>query len=203
MMGKRLKVVVATQNPHKVKEIGAILRDFPVDLVSLLDYKNQPEMREDGTTYAENAIQKARTVAKFSGEWSLGDDTGLEVDALDGEPGLYSARYAGENASFSDNKKKLLSLMEGIPEVERTATFRTTLALVHPRGEKHLAEGFLEGRITESEKGEKGFGYDSIFFVPELGKTFAELTHDEKNRYSHRARAVVEMKKILRKLSAD
>ncbi|HSG04981.1 MAG TPA: RdgB/HAM1 family non-canonical purine NTP pyrophosphatase [Nitrospiria bacterium] len=203
MSGQRIKVVVATQNPHKVEEIRAILKDTPVDLVSLLDFKNQPEMREDGSTYAENAVQKAQIVAAFSGEWSLGDDTGLEVDALDGQPGLYSARYAGANASFSDNKQKLLSRMKNLPKPERGATFRTTLALVHPKGERHLAEGFLRGWITETEKGAKGFGYDALFFVPDLKKTFAELTTEEKNRYSHRARAVENMKKVLEKLASD
>ncbi|HSG06121.1 MAG TPA: RdgB/HAM1 family non-canonical purine NTP pyrophosphatase, partial [Nitrospiria bacterium] len=193
MTGSALKVVVATQNRHKVEEIAAILKGSPVNLVPLSDFPDQPEMREDGLTYAENAVQKAEIVAKFSGEWALGDDTGLEVDALNGQPGLYSARFAGEDATFSDNKKKLLSLMKDVPEEERTGTFRTVLALVHPSGKKHLAEGSLRGRITGEEKGGEGFGYDSLFFVPELNKTFAELTAEEKNRFSHRARAVENM----------
>jgi XTP/dITP diphosphohydrolase len=189
-----IEIVVATNNPHKYDEISAILNGLPVRLIPLSAYPDAPELKEEGATYAENAVQKALTVARFTGKWALGDDTGLEVDALDGRPGLYSARFAGEGVSFSDNKRKLLRLMESVPTEKRTATFRTVLALVAPSGKSQVVEGFLRGRIAEEESGGGGFGYDALFYLPELGKTYAELTAEEKNRISHRARAVYKIR---------
>jgi len=191
------EIVVATNNRHKVEEISAILQGMPVRLIPLSDYPDAPELIEEGATYAENAIHKALTVARFTGKWALGDDTGLEVDALDGQPGLYSARFAGEGVTFADNKRKLLQLMESVPTEKRTAVFRTVLALVSPSGKSHVVEGLLRGRITDHEQGTGGFGYDTLFYLPEWGKTYAELTADEKNRISHRARAVQKLKERL------
>jgi XTP/dITP diphosphohydrolase len=192
-----IEIVVATNNPHKYDEISAILNGLPVRLIPLSAYPDAPELREEGATYAENAVHKALTVARFTGKWALGDDTGLEVDALDGQPGLHSARFAGEGVTISDNKRKLLRLMESVPTEKRTAAFRTVLALVGPSGKSQVVEGVLQGRIAEEESGEGGFGYDSLFYLPELGKTYAELTAEEKNRISHRARAVLKVRERL------
>jgi XTP/dITP diphosphohydrolase len=191
------EMVVATNNRHKFEEISAILKGLPVRLIPLSDYPDAPELKEEGATYAENALHKALTVARFTGKWALADDTGLEVDALDGRPGLYSARFAGEGVTFADNKRKLLRLMESIPTEKRTAAFRTVLALVSPSGKSRVVEGVLYGRITEEEQGAGGFGYDALFYLPELDKTYAELSAEEKNRASHRARAVEKIRKYL------
>ncbi len=193
------EIVVATNNRHKVDEISALLKGLPVRLIPLSDYPDAPELKEEGATYAENALHKARTVARFTEKWALADDTGLEVDALDGRPGLYSARFAGEGVTFADNKRKLLRLMESVPAEKRTAAFRTVLALVSPSGKSHVVEGVLHGRIAEKEQGTGGFGYDALFYLPEWGKTYAELTADEKNRISHRARAVEKIRAYLQK----
>ena len=192
------EIVIATNNRHKFEEIASILKEMPVRLIPLSDYPDAPELKEEGSTYAENAVHKARTAARFTGKWALADDTGLEVDALNGQPGLYSARFAGEGVTFADNKRKLLKLLESVPTEKRTATFRTVLALVGPSGESHVVEGVLRGRIADEEQGAGGFGYDALFYLPEWGKTFAELTPEEKNRFSHRARALEKMKEILR-----
>jgi len=194
------EIVVATNNRHKFEEISAILKGAPVRLIPLSDYPNAPELKEEGATYQENAVHKARTIARFTGKWALGDDTGLEVDALNGQPGLYSARFAGEGVTFADNRRKLLRLMEAVPAEKRTATFRTVLALVGPSGETHMAEGLLRGRIAEQERGTAGFGYDAVFDLPEMGRTYAELTSEEKNRISHRARAVQKIREHLEKI---
>jgi len=193
------EIVVATNNRHKFEEISSILNGLPVRLIPLSDYPDAPELKEDGATYAENAVHKALTVARFTGKWALGDDTGLEVDALDGQPGLYSARFAGEGVTFADNKRKLLRLMKSVPAEKRTAAFRTVLALVGPSGESHVVEGLLRGRIADKEQGAGGFGYDALFYLPEWGKTYAELTAEEKNRVSHRALAVEKIKAYLQK----
>ena len=128
------EIVIATNNRHKFEEIASILKEMPVRLIPLSDYPDAPELKEEGSTYAENAVHKARTAARFTGKWALADDTGLEVDALNGQPGLYSARFAGEGVTFADNKRKLLKLLESVPTEKRTATFRTVLALVGPSG---------------------------------------------------------------------
>lgn len=174
-----------------------MLKGAPVRLIPFWDYPDAPELKEEGVTYAENAVHKALTAARFTGQWALGDDTGLEVDALNGRPGLYSARFAGEGVTFADNRRKLLRLMESVPTVKRTATFRTVLALVSPSGETHVVEGVLSGRIADKEQGTGGFGYDALFYLPKLGKTYAEISTEEKNRISHRARAAQKMRELL------
>lgn len=194
------EIVVATHNQHKMDEISAILSGPAVRLIPISAYPDAPALKEEGATYAENAIQKALTVARFTGKWALGDDTGLEVDALNGQPGLYSARFAGEGVTFADNKRKLLERMATVPREKRTATFRTILALVSPSGETHRAEGVLHGMIAEAERGTRGFGYDALFYLPDLGRTVAELSTEEKNRLSHRARALEQVKQYLEKM---
>ena len=193
-----MKLVIATHNLHKFKEIAALLSDLPIQPIPLSDYPHAPVLKEEGTTYAENAMSKAATVERFTGQWALADDTGLEVDALQGAPGVYSARYAGEGVTFADNRRKLLSELKDVPWEKRTALFRCVMALVGPSGKEVLAEGTVSGYITEKERGTGGFGYDAVFYLPELGKTFAELGPDEKNRISHRARALEMARELLR-----
>ena len=177
-----------------------MLAGLPVRVRSLSEFPGAPSVQEDGLTYAENALKKARAAAAFSGKPALADDTGLEVDALGGEPGLHAARFAGEGCTFQDNIRKLLGLMRAVPEERRNARFVCVLALVAPGGRETLVEGELRGRILEAPAGTSGFGYDPVFYVPKLGKTLAELTAEEKNRISHRARAVEKMREILQQV---
>ena len=190
-------MVVATGNRHKVEEIRAMLADLPITIRSLAEFPGAPDVVEDGATYRENALKKAWSAAKFTGKPALADDTGLEVDALGGQPGLYAARFAGESCTFQDNIRKLLRLMEGVPLDRRGARFVCVIALVDPNGREQVVEGELRGRITESQSGGGGFGYDPVFYVPEAGKTLAELTADEKNRVSHRRRALDRARTII------
>jgi len=190
-------LVVATGNRHKVEEIRAMLADLPIAIRSLAEFPGAPDVVEDGATYRENALKKAWSAAKFTGKPALADDTGLEVDALGGQPGLYAARFAGESCTFQDNIRKLLRLMEGVPLDRRGARFVCVIALVDPNGREQVVEGELRGRITESQSGGGGFGYDPVFYVPEAGKTLAELTADEKNHVSHRRRALDRARTII------
>jgi len=196
-------LVVATGNRHKVEEIRAVLADLPVAVRSLAEFPGAPEVVEDGRTYRENALKKAWSAAKFTGKPTLADDTGLEVDALGGRPGLYAARFAGEGCTFQDNIRKLLRLLEGVPPQRRGARFLCVLALVDPSGREQVVEGELYGRITDAPAGGGGFGYDPVFYVPDVGKTLAELTPEEKNRISHRGRALAKVREILRTLNAE
>lgn len=187
-------LVIATRNWGKVSEIQKILCIPGLRLLSAADFPGLPEVEEDGTTYVENAIKKARTVADFSGCPSLADDSGLEVDCLDGRPGVMSARFAGEPCDDEANIEKLLELMKDVPSEERTARFRCVVAFVGPGGKVITGKGVCEGLITESPRGNHGFGYDPVFLVPELGKTFGELDEETKNKISHRARALSAIK---------
>ena len=189
--------MVATGNRHKVEEIKAILSGLPITVRSLAEFPRAPEVVENGATYRENALKKAWSAAKYTGKPALADDTGLEVDALGGQPGLYAARFAGEGCTFQDNVRKLLLLLEGVPSDQRGARFVCVIALVEPGGREQVVEGELRGRITESQAGRGGFGYDPVFYVPEAGKTLAELTAGEKNRISHRGRALDKAKGII------
>ncbi len=195
-----MEIVLATRNPDKVREISELLTDINLTISSLLDHPDIPPITEDGTTLYDNAIKKAQTVAKLLHKLALADDTGLEVDALAGQPGIHTARFAGPNASYADNRRKLLNLLKDIPWEQRTARFRTVVALVHPDGRIVTVEGKLEGYITFDERGDQGFGYDPIFYVPELGKTLAELPLEAKNRISHRAKAINKLKPYLLEL---
>lgn len=198
-----MKIVLATRNKDKAKELSALLQIPGLEILSLDSFPHVPEVVEDAPTLEGNAIKKAVTVAKATGHWALADDTGLEVDALNGAPGVYSARYAGEKCSYQDNVRKILESMKGVPSEKRTARFACVIALAEPSGKSETVEGECLGSITESARGTQGFGYDPVFFVPERGKTFAEMTHPEKNTVSHRARAIALMKEVLLKRLAS
>ena len=190
-------LLIATNNKGKVKELQELLKDTGLNVVTPAQIKLQLDVVEDGNTYAENATKKATAFANASGLISLADDSGLEVDALDGAPGLYSARYSPKpNATDADRRAYLLQNLQDKP-LPWTARFHATIAISIPNGELHLAEGICEGEIIPEERGTGGFGYDPIFLLSELGKTMAELSMDEKNRLSHRAKAVMKAKKVL------
>lgn len=198
-------LLIATNNKGKIQELHELLDDLGVELVTPTQINLDLDVIEDGQTYAENASKKAIAFAQASGLISLADDSGLEVDALDGAPGLYSARYGstnGEKLSDAGRRAFLIQNLQGKPR-PWTARFHATIAIAIPNGETHLAEGWCEGKIIPEERGTGGFGYDPIFLLPELGKTMAELTMDEKNRLSHRARVVMKAKPTLEKLFSD
>jgi XTP/dITP diphosphohydrolase len=199
------KLLIATNNQGKIKELHELLDDLGIDLVTPSQIGLDLDVLEDGLTYAENATKKAVAFAKASKLISLADDSGLEVDALNGAPGLYSARYGstnGEKLSNAERRKFLLSKLQDQPR-PWTARFHATIAIAIPNGEVHLAVGICEGEIIPTERGTGGFGYDPIFLLPELGRTMSELSMDEKNRLSHRAKAVMNAKRILDKLHKE
>lgn len=188
---------MATRNPGKLREISNFLKDLPLEIISLLDFREIPDIAETGATFEENAVLKAQAVARHSGELTLADDSGLEVDYLEGAPGVYSARFAGEPASDTRNNQKLLELMKDAPPERRSARFRCVMALADPGGSYRLASGSCEGLIAPEPRGERGFGYDPLFFLPDWGRTMAELDLEVKNRISHRAQALAEVRRIL------
>ena len=193
-----MQIVLATHNRGKMEEMAAILGHLPVELLTLDAFPEIGDIPETGNTLKENAFIKAETVHRLTGLPALADDTGLEVDALNGAPGIYSARYAGADATFDDNCQKMLKELHGIPVEKRTAWFRTVIAFVNG-GEKEWVEGVAEGRIIEEKRGIGGFGYDPIFYYPPLRKTFAELDSVEKNSISHRGKALRNFCGILEK----
>jgi XTP/dITP diphosphohydrolase len=194
------KLLIGTHNAGKTREIVAYLAGTPFEVISLKALPNITPVDETGATLEENAILKARSYAALSGWLTLADDTGLEVAALNGAPGVYSARFAGENCTY-DNNRLLISKLNGVPEAKRAARFRTVMALFDPDNQKtELAEGFLDGLITETMRGQNGFGYDPVFFIPALNRTLAELSIDEKNALSHRAQALQKAKSLLIKM---
>ena len=193
-----MQIVLATHNRGKMEEMAAILGHLPVELITLDTFPEIGDIPETGNTLKENAFIKAETVHRLTGLPALADDTGLEVDALNGAPGIYSARYAGADATFDDNCQKMLKELHGIPVEKRTARFRTVIAFVNG-GEKEWVEGVAEGRIIEEKRGIGGFGYDPIFYYPPLRKTFAELDSVEKNSISHRRKALRNFCGILEK----
>jgi XTP/dITP diphosphohydrolase len=195
------KIILATRNEDKVREIGHILGSLPLALLSLKDFPGIPEIAEDGATFLENARKKALTVQELTGLASLADDSGLEVEALNGRPGIMSRRFAGPGATYADNNLKLIDQMKGIPFDSRRARFVCVAALAAPDGKVHLSEGELSGYIAESPRGEGGFGYDPLFYLPEYGKTVAELDAETKNAISHRAKAMGAMREILQTLA--
>jgi XTP/dITP diphosphohydrolase len=196
------RLLIATNNSGKIEELHELLDKLGIDLVTPLQIQLDLDVLEDGHSYAENATKKAVAFAQASGLISLADDSGLEVDALDGAPGLYSARYGslnGEKLSDKDRRDYLVKNLQGKPH-PWTARFRATIAVAIPNGEIHLTEGVCEGEIISEERGTGGFGYDPIFLLKGLGKTMAELSMEEKNRLSHRARAVINAKPLLKKI---
>ncbi len=194
------RIIFATGNAGKMREIREILADLGMEILSMREAGADIDIEENGTSYEENALIKARAVAKVTGELVLADDSGLEIDALGGEPGVYSARYLGEDTPYSVKNANLISRLEGVPDEERTARFVCAIAAVLPDGRELTTRAAIEGRIGYEEKGQGGFGYDPIFFVPQFGKTTAELTAEEKNKVSHRGKALELMKEELRKL---
>ena len=193
------KIIFATVNAGKMCEVREILKDMDADILSMKEAGIDIDIVEDGTTFEENAAIKARAVAAATQEEAivLADDSGLEVDYLDKEPGIYSARYMGEDTPYSVKNKNLIDRLEGVPDNKRTARFVCAIAAALPGGEVITTSGVIEGRIDHEEKGNNGFGYDPIFYVPEYGCTTAQLSVEEKNRVSHRARALAAMKEEL------
>lgn len=183
------RIVLATRNRHKVSELQALVAPLGIEVLSAIDYPDLPDVIEDGTTFEENAVKKAREIAAKTGEHTLADDSGLCVDALDGAPGVYSARYAGENGNDAANNEKLLEALADVPDDQRTAHFVSVIAYATPNGAIHTFRGTCEGVILRTYRGTNGFGYDPLFYLPEHGMTMAELDPSEKNRISHRARA--------------
>jgi len=196
-----MELVLATQNKDKIREIKHILRGLPVKLFSVEDYPDMPEVIEDGKTLKENAVKKAVTIARFTGKWALADDTGLEVAALDGAPGVYAARFAGPDCKYIDNNKKILRLLAGLPRSKRSAQFKCVIALADPKGKTKTVLGVIRGYIGTEMKGKNGFGYDPVFVMPKYGKTFAQLASGTKNKISHRAKALEKMKKVIKKIA--
>ena len=199
----RRRVILASKNRGKLLEVRSILSDLEVEVVGLEEFPEIPEVVEDRESFLENARKKSEVISKLTGELVIADDSGLEVDALGGRPGVRSARYARDGASDEENNLKLLQEMRGIPLADRKARFRCVMVLSSPDGRWWATEGIWEGTIAEEPRGSGGFGYDPVFFLPELGKTVAELTSEEKNSMSHRAKALESMKKLLKALLSE
>ena len=191
-------MIVATRNKGKVREIREALKGLGLRIYALSAFRGVPEVEEDGKSFTENALKKARFYSKVFGKLTMADDSGLEVDGLKGMPGIYSARYSGEGASSQKNNEKLLQEMEGISLSKRGARFKCIIAMVSPEGREAMAEGACKGRIGFREKGKKGFGYDPLFILPKYGKTMAELSLEEKNKMSHRGKALRKIRKIIK-----
>ncbi len=185
-----MKIVLATRNENKLREVKQFLEPHGIEVVSLNEFPDFPEIEETGETFKDNATIKATEACMFTGMTALADDSGLEVDSLNGLPGIYSARFAGENKSDEDNNNKLLELLKGLPEYQRKARFKCLMAVATTECFVYTTEGVCEGVIAEEPRGEGGFGYDPIFYLPEYEKTFAELDLETKNKISHRARAL-------------
>jgi XTP/dITP diphosphohydrolase len=194
-----MKIVLATNNKHKIEEIKYILSDPQLEILTLNDFKDFPKIEETGKTLEENAILKARAIYQFTQLISLADDSGLEVDALNGAPGVLSSRFAGEHCSYKDNNRKLLSLMKNLPWEKRGATFVCVVAIAKDLDNIKTVRGEVRGIITTEERGESGFGYDPVFYLPELSKTFAQLSSEEKTKKSHRAKAFKKTKERIKK----
>lgn len=191
------EVIIATKNPGKAKEFEHIFAPRWIKVRTLLDFPEIADVEETGTTFEENAILKAEAVAKKLNKMVIGDDSGLIVDALEGRPGIYSARYAGEPKNDQNNLDKVLSELQGLPEEKRSARFYCALAVAFPGQETITVSGTCEGRILEARRGSYGFGYDPVFYVPEKGFAMAELTSAEKNQISHRANALKKLDVVL------
>jgi len=203
-----MRIILATRNQHKIKEIKKILSEHnglnnKIEILVLEDFPDVPEVEETGKTIEENAVLKAKSIFNATGIPALADDSGLEVDILDGAPGVMSARFAGPGCSYEDNNLKLLGLLKGIPEERRGASFRCVVALALSSDDIRVVEGRVRGFITHKEIGENGFGYDPVFFYPELDKTFAKLKPEEKNRISHRGIAFRKAIELINKIMSN
>ena len=195
----RHRIIFATANEGKMREVRLILADLGMEVISMKEAGASCDIEENGSTFAENAAIKAKAVWQHTKEIVLADDSGLVVDYLGGEPGIYSARYLGEDTPYSVKNADLIRRLEGVPEEERTARFVCAIAAVLPDGQELTVRATVEGRIGYEERGQNGFGYDPIFYLPETGKSTAELTEEEKNVISHRGKALRLMKEELRK----
>jgi len=192
-------LVIATQNRNKFKEMKEALRGIPWELKPAYDFPDAPEVVEDGETLEENSLKKAKELSLFTGFSSLADDTGLFVDFLGGQPGIYAARFAGENCTYEDNVRKLLDLLQKAPDGSRGAVFKTVITVYNPGGSFEQVAGEINGTITREARGKNGFGYDPIFLPLGYSRVFAEMTLEEKNRISHRGQAVQKAKDLLKK----
>ncbi|MBQ3568486.1 MAG: XTP/dITP diphosphatase [Anaerotignum sp.] len=192
-------IIFATKNKGKIKEINAILADMDVNVISMEDAGITIDVVEDGTTFEENSMKKAVQIMEISGKITLADDSGLEIDYMDKAPGVYSARFMGEDATYAERFKAIFEKLEGVPEAQRTARFVSCIAAAFPDGRRMTSYDTVEGIIGYEVKGENGFGYDPIFFVPEKGRYMAELSQEEKNAISHRGKALGKMKELLKK----
>lgn len=192
--------LVATGNPHKTEAIRGILADYPITLTDLSEHDPIPEPEETGETFLDNALLKSRYYSKMTGFNAMADDSGLEIDALDGEPGVHSARYAGVDTPHSEKMARVLEAMKNVPEGKRTARFRCVAAVTFPDGREYTAEGAMEGVIGPEPRGDGGFGYDPILYLPELGCTVAELSAEQKDEISHRGKA---FRALMKKLEVD
>jgi len=192
-----MQLVLATNNKDKVREIRHLLDDLPVTVLTADDFLEFPDPEETGATLEENAVLKARAIAEFCDLPALADDSGLEVDALDGAPGVFSSRYAGPGCTYRDNNENLLRQLKGLPEEKRTARFRCVIAVAWDKDQVETVEGVAEGFIAEDIVGDKGFGYDPVFFYPPKGKRFSEMSLEEKNLVSHRGRALQEARTLI------
>jgi XTP/dITP diphosphohydrolase len=190
-----MKIVFATKNEGKVKEIREMLEGMNIELISLNHYNHVPEISENGKSFLENAFKKAKIISEFTGETVMADDSGLQVDILKGEPGIYSARYAGDKATDEENNNKLLAKLKDVPPQKRSASFFCSLVLYKKDGSYDSFEGRWDGQIIDERRGSNGFGYDPIFFVPGLKLTAAELPPAIKNKVSHRGQAFAKLKK--------
>lgn len=192
-------IILATNNKSKVKEISEMMSGSDITFVSLADAGINVEVEETGTTFEENALLKAREICKLSGKPTISDDSGLEIDALDGAPGVYSSRFMGEDTSYDIKNNALIEKLENVADPDRTARFRCCMALVLPDGREFVTEGAMEGIIAREPKGINGFGYDPILFIPEYNRTSAELSSEEKNNISHRGEALRKMIEVIKK----
>ena len=193
------RIIFATGNEGKMREIRMILGDLGVPVVSMKEAGAAADIEENGTSFEENAIIKARTIMKKTGEITMADDSGLEIDALGGEPGIYSARYMGEDTSYDIKNQALIDRLEGVPDEKRTARFVCAIAAALPDGSTEVVRGTMEGRIGYEITGENGFGYDPIFYLPQFGCSSAELEPEKKNELSHRGEGLRKMRKVLEK----
>ncbi|MFT5388283.1 MAG: XTP/dITP diphosphohydrolase [Candidatus Omnitrophota bacterium] len=194
------ELIVATKNQGKMREIRLLLKEFDLNITSLADYPEAPEIIEDGASFADNALIKAKIIGAYTGALVIGEDSGIEIDYLDGAPGIYSARYAGADATDEDNNEKMLTDLDGVTDDKRTARYQCYVAIVDCQNTIDIVNGSCEGRLTTAPRGSNGFGYDPYFLIDEYGKTFGELDPSIKASISHRAKALIKVKEVFQKI---